>query len=152
MACKITRSVRQKLLEFHEVDPATGCWNWTHDFHQMGYGVVNHGRARERAHRASYREFVGEIPSGMLVCHRCDNRRCMNPEHLFLGTHKDNTRDMVKKDRHMAGERHHNAKLTAEQVADLRADQRSYRAIAMDLGISPLTVGQIKRRESWRHI
>lgn len=76
-----------------------GCWEWTLSRAQ-GYGkFMNKQRKRVMAHRESYKAFIGEIPKGLLVCHSCDNRLCINPDHLFLGTYKDNMDDMVKKGR-----------------------------------------------------
>ena len=79
------------------IDKRTDCWNWT-GATANGYGVLNFG-GQVRAHRLAYETFVGPIPDGLLVCHRCDNPRCVNPGHLFVGTNSDNTRDMVSKGR-----------------------------------------------------
>jgi len=71
------------------------CWYWTGHLNSKGYGIFK----KKLAHRASYKLFVGPIPPDMLVCHTCDTPDCVNPEHLFLGTFKDNTRDMINKGR-----------------------------------------------------
>src|SRR5579872_970926 len=84
------------------VDPATGCWNWTASTIGKGYGQCNVRRLKERfAHRVSYRAYKGEIPAGQDVLHTCDNKLCVNPRHLFLGTKKDNAQDMKAKERHL---------------------------------------------------
>jgi hypothetical protein len=79
----------------------TGCFEWTSSLDGWGYGHIRLEKGKKiRAHRFSYLNFKGEIPDGMLVCHSCDNPKCVNPDHLWLGTNKDNSEDMVKKGRH----------------------------------------------------
>lgn len=77
-----------------------GCWEWGAQLNVSGYGVVKIGGNPQMAHRVSYKFFHGDIPDGMSVCHKCDNPVCINPKHLFLGTHQDNMDDMYKKGRH----------------------------------------------------
>jgi len=77
----------------------TNCWNWMGAKACHGYGCINYNYKTQRVHRLSYTTFVGLIPDGMSVCHRCDNKLCCNPEHLFLGTHQDNMKDMIEKRR-----------------------------------------------------
>ena len=82
------------------------CWIWTAALDKDGYGVFrykNKEKYKYKAHRFSYEFFIGEIPKGKLVCHTCDNPPCVNPYHLFLGTRKDNTQDMLKKGRSKLG-------------------------------------------------
>lgn len=105
-------------------------------------------------HRVSWELYCGPIPKGMNVLHRCDNASCVNPDHLFLGTQKENVLDMNKKGRgpSRAGERNGKAKLTAEQVASIRADQRSQTKIAADYGVAHTLIGKIKHRKLWAHV
>lgn len=79
------------------------CWNWTGKISQKGYGcfqeIINGKKKDLYAHRESYEIFIGKIPKGFFVCHHCDNTKCCNPAHLFIGTHSDNMQDMLKKGR-----------------------------------------------------
>ena len=93
-------SVECRLLSGRRIAPS-GCWEWSRaTFGQTGYGVIRMSGRTRTVHRAAYEALCGPIPNGMQVLHRCDNRRCFNPEHLFIGTPKDNAIDMVNKGRH----------------------------------------------------
>lgn len=88
----------ESLLNKIRVD-SDGCWNYTLKTNDSGYGVVWVDGKRVRAHRLSYEHFVGQIPDGMFICHKCDNPSCVNPDHLYAGTQKDNIRDMFERGR-----------------------------------------------------
>ena len=129
------------------------CWLWQGSFGKDGYGVMGVGRQQKRTHRVAYECFVGEIPNGALVCHTCDNPACVNPDHLFVGTSKDNTADMIRKKRKYIMERsnHHGSKLTDDQVKDLvgmRKSGRKLKEIAVKYGIHFSTVSQIYLKET----
>jgi len=79
----------------------TECWHWMGPDNGKGYGRITYEGRMQMVHRLSYRAFVGEIPEGMYVLHRCDNRACINPEHLWLGTYHDNMQDCIAKGRHV---------------------------------------------------
>jgi hypothetical protein len=125
-------------------DEKTGCWNWTAHGRQDGYGLVwSEGRA-ERAHRAAYRAFTGNLAADDVVCHTCDNRRCVNPDHLFIGTRGDNNRDAAKKGRNAFGPRNGHAKLTPAQVVFIRGSAGvSQTEVARQFGVSQSTISRI---------
>lgn len=131
----------------------TGCWIWIGAaMGPMGYGQISTKRKTLPAHRVSWTIFRGEIPKGLFVLHKCDVPKCVNPDHLFLGTPKDNMADMVKKNRSLKGHRHPSAKLTESQIHEIRASQMSQRALAVKFGVLQQTISDICRRRIWKHI
>lgn len=130
----------------------TGCWIWLLTLNHDGYGVASKHTKNVRAHRLSWELHNGPIPIGMLVCHTCDIRCCVNPDHLFIGTPARNSQDMVNRGRSDVGERHHDAKLTDKDVVAIRADKRYGRIVAQDYGVCKSTIDQIRAGETWRHV
>lgn len=140
------------------------CWPWLGAKNCGGYGRICKGNRKGgaptiQAHRASYELNVGPIPDGLFVCHHCDNRACVNPAHLFLGTAQDNADDMVRKGRsprhgktHNSGERNGRAKLTAQQVIEIRQSPMTYDQISKVYGISDGAISGILSRKNWKHI
>lgn len=134
---------------------ASECWEWQGPKNKYGYGVVHFAGKRERAHRVSYLLHRGKIPNGICVCHRCDNRICVNPEHLFLGTSAKNTADMVKKGRQARGERQGSSVLTEDKVREIRRLHKSglgSREIANLFSVSSNTVQHILKGTRWKHV
>lgn len=139
------------------------CLEWRGAVTENGYGRINVKGQVQRTHRVAYELYVGPIPEGMMVCHHCDNRPCCNPGHLFLGTPKQNTDDMVDKGRHeswmieadTAGERNPRAKLTTSAVRKIRqayANGRTLKQIAKCYGVHFDTISKIVNRVTWAHI
>lgn len=129
------------------------CWPWLGLKDKAGYGrVYGHAGKVLRAHRAAYAIGVGPIPLGKIICHRCDNPPCVNPAHLFIGSHGDNHRDMVSKGRKRGpvGERNSFAKLTRAQVAVIRGSSLNDQQIATQYGISHRHVYAIRRGYFWK--
>jgi len=168
-----------------KVQKSDGCWEWRGARFQRGagaarvltYGMFTVGPRDIPAHRYSWEMHSGPIPAGLFVLHHCDNPPCVNPEHLFIGTAADNSRDMVAKgrqsranahpargdangarrhpDRLHRGEANGVAILTAAKVRDIRARLAagsSHASVARDFGASKATIGKIARRETWQHV
>lgn len=133
----------------------SGCWVWTGGQHGGGYGgFVIDGR-KQLAHRIAYELVRGTIPDGLCVCHHCDNRGCVRPSHLFLGTKRENTRDMLRKGRARkpCGEAHFRTTLTADQVRSIRraiTDGEQTSLLASRFGVSRSTIRNIIQRRVWK--
>lgn len=125
---------------------------WPKGRHGRGYGKVWTG-IREFVHRVSYRLAVGPIPDGMEVLHKCDNPPCFRPDHLFTGTHMDNMKDASVKGRLPHGEKHRDAKVTRDQVVEIRRlyrDGTSQRKLATRFGIDKSVVSRLVTRKTWK--
>ena len=132
-----------------------GCWEWLGAVSKNGRGAIHWRGQMWIAYRVSYVLTHGEIPSGLLVCHSCDNPACVNPAHLWLGTNSDNLRDMREKGRSGTGEENTQAKLKADQVLDIRKMRtlgNSAASIARKYGVSRSTVAAICAGQRWKHI
>src|SRR5882724_3668776 len=144
--------LRRRLIDRMELVPGplnTPCWQWQGCCGSHGYGMMSVGGKRFCVHRLSYQVFVGPIPVGMFICHTCDDRKCINWEHLFDGTGKDNSDDMVAKGR---GRLDNNAKLSSEQVIEIRklCDRGlSHYYIAPLFDVSQATISRVNTRTSY---
>ncbi|QBP33292.1 HNH endonuclease [Gordonia phage BrutonGaster] len=140
----------------------SGCWEFTGSLEPSSYGRVWSGGEGGRmlwAHRASWVVHRGEIPDGMFVCHACDNPPCVNPDHLFLGDHKDNMADMARKGRFnlpkLRGESHPGHMLTKQDVQEVRAlhsEGVSSRRLGELYGVSKTSILNIINRKTWSHV
>jgi hypothetical protein len=135
------------------------CWEWQASTDGRGYGQLNGGNRSLRAHRVSYELHFGSIPDGLDVCHRCDNRRCVNPHHLFVGTRSDNVQDMLKKGRGnfvpQVGSKNHLSKLHEDDIPEIRelaAGGLTCAAIASRFGVTAENISMIVRRLTWSHV
>jgi hypothetical protein len=158
-------AIKRVSLFWSRVDITDTCWLWTGWADIDGYGAMAFGHNKSiRVHRYSYMLQFGEIPKGLSVCHRCDVRNCVRPDHLFLGTSADNNRDMALKgrsasgERHISrlrpeltlrGERHPMAKLNKEDVDYIRSQPRGGKALADRFGISYGHLKRIRRGILW---
>lgn len=151
------------------VDRSGDCWLWTKGKTTDGYGVIAILKgdiwSKRYAHRVSYELTYGIIPDEFFVCHRCDNPTCVRPDHLFLGTAKDNSRDMSSKGRSHAqakpeslarGEHNGSSVLTDAQVREIRAKYThrygSVTHLSREYGVSLVTIRIIVTRKGWKHI
>ncbi len=141
----------------------SGCWEWLLKVRPNGYARVTYQGDSWYAHRLSFTAFKSEIPKGLDVCHTCDNRKCVNPEHLFVGTRKENMNDCVSKGRQakgdslrdMKGEKTNFSKLIEDQVVEIRQLNRDGAKtidIAKAFNVSADNIRRIIRRDTWRHI
>jgi hypothetical protein len=134
-------------------DPGNdGCWWWTGKPGTHGYGLFGGDGYNGTAPVWSYRHFNGPIPEGQIVRHTCDNRLCVNPEHLILGTRKDNAQDAVVRGRVARGERSGLAVLTDEVVRQIRESVGSSRAVAQRFGVSKSTINRVRCGSHWSHV
>lgn len=132
-----------------------GCWEWLGTRSDTGYGTFYDGRVYA-THRYSWELAFGPVPLGLCALHHCDNRACVRPDHLWLGTKAENSRDMAAKGRErtpmLQGERHGEAKLTDSAVRDIRTSDLSGVALAVRYGVSPSLVSLVRRRKAWTHL
>jgi hypothetical protein len=144
------------LLDRVSIDRSTSCWNWAGTIEWKGYGRACISGKRGAAHRVMWAAFYGPIPETMCVLHRCDNPRCVNPTHLFLGTVDDNNKDKKAKGRATFGERSGSTILTecdARKIIDMvRAGEISQRKIGAMFGICHSAVSQIASGKNWAHL
>jgi len=160
-AKKTAADVRRQFDSSYEIDMKTGCWQWngyTNGTKSI-YGAIYIDGKLVKAHRYSYKIYHGNIPAGLIVRHICDHTTCVNPQHLVLGTHKQNTADMFERGRNRNiakhGENHPRAILTValiQQAMDLKEAKNSITFIAKSLGFKRTTIAAVFEGRTWRHV
>ena len=144
-----------RITERSRCDPLTGCHVWFGDFYSCGYGRISFRGKSTNAHRVAWILTKGRLPQGVFVLHRCDNRACVNVEHLFLGSQRDNIIDMYKKGRGARGEKNGQAKINSEQVKQIRErtiSGESQRSLANKFGISKTSIARVVHRITWANV
>ncbi len=142
------------------VTKTDSCWLWNQKLDRDGYGSTMLNNMRLKAHRAAYFLFVGDFEEGKFVCHKCDNPTCVNPAHLFLGTHQDNERDKDLKGRRPVSIHKSTSLLTATDVINIRkqynlltgTNLQRYRILAKQFNCSARSVERIIRREQFKYV
>lgn len=128
------------------------CIEWKHaKSKKTGYGVAWHNGKWMLAHRAAWEKAYGKIPQGIFVCHRCDNRICVNPKHLFLGTAKDNAADRDRKNRTATAERNAASKLNWRKVRIIRSSSLTNLKLAKKFGVHHSTIWKARKSWSWKN-
>jgi len=154
---KIEVSMQQHFESKFVREDINKCWEWLGAKDKDGYGDFNfikgyQSYAKLKAHRVSYEFYKGKISKGLMACHTCDNRGCVNPHHIFIGTAQDNATDMVKKKRSMSGERNNKAKLTIQDVKHIKSYlyQGVKRMVLSEIyKVHPDTISRIKTGVQW---
>lgn len=135
----------------------SGCWVWTGWADRFGYGFVtrklNGRKTHLRVHRLQIEMMISRnLKRSEIVCHKCDVPSCINPDHLFIGSHTDNMRDMAEKNRAARGEKHGSAKLTTETAVKIYLAKGLHKDIGAAFGVGRECVDKIKRGERWHHV
>jgi len=166
-------SIRKRLAKYTSKSEGGGCWNWTGHLNEKGYAMMSAGRKISlRASRVVYLLKHGYFNEALYVCHKCDNPKCVNPDHLFLGTAKDNTHDMIQKNRmsrppvhygsthplvrnpqlSARGAKNGNSSIDDDRALQIYESEGSVRELSNRFGLSPSAIHSIKMKKTWRHI
>ena len=154
MASKKFTSLEHRILDNIEILPWTGCWIWMKGSDSRGYGHISVDGKTLKSHRVSWEVKHGNIQSGLVVCHKCDITSCVNPDHLFLGTQKDNMGDASKKGRMFKakGELNPIAKLNSSDVIFIRKSNLFIAKLAKMFGVSQGLISRVRNNGCWTHI
>ena len=149
------KTVAERLAIYTKRGPE--CWEWL-GAKASGYGRLSAGDRPRGAHRIAWEVNYGPIPAGLCVLHRCDNRGCVRPDHLFLGTSADNTADMMAKGRNgvnpdpLKGMQHAKAKLNDAKVRAIHASYATHTALAQRYGVTKQVISAVRKGKTWKHV
>lgn len=153
---KLTNKDIERFWSKVDVKGEDECWEWKKCKDKDGYGQYQINKKKYLSHRISWILENGDIPKKMCICHKCDNPSCVNPNHLFLGTNKNNSEDMTNKNRQAKGENQGLHKLTEKQILEIRLKYIPYKytqqKLAEEYNISRSLIGYIVRNKIWKHI
>ena len=146
------RNTEEKFWRSVNREAPNGCWEWTGSLWASGYGRFVFDGKSDRSHRLSWR-FVGkELKDDDCLLHKCDNRLCCNPDHLFIGTRAENNLDKTRKGRQSKGEDFERTRLTESDVLAIRASSASIAELAQQYGVAWCHINNIRHRRKWRHV
>jgi hypothetical protein len=144
-------TIIDRFFKYVEQIPESTCWYWIGGAGRYGVFSITHERSIS-VHVFSYMIHKGDIPKGICVCHTCDEKLCVNPNHLFLGTHGDNAKDRNKKGRHNFGENRPMAKLTEEQVKYIKQSNETNSVLGEQFNVSATAIYHIRKNINWKHV
>ena len=152
---ELSESNKQRF--WRHVDQSGKCWEWKASLTASGYGKFKIDGKSVQAHRVAYQISTGKSAEGFLVTHTCDNKKCVNPDHLRLGTHSSNAIEAYERGplALRKGELHHRAKLSAQQVVEIRNLYKSgigYKKLAKKYGVDRVSIRSIVKGELWKHV
>jgi HNH endonuclease len=157
MGCKHSKTLNERFFDKFKMTDKNKCWEWFGNRNPSGYGMIGYLATQVLAHRVSWEVHRGKIPKGLFVLHRCDNPPCVNPNHLFVGTCKDNAQDMILKGRKpdTSGSKNGMSKINeadALKIRRLSAAGNNFTKIGRRFGLCTTSVSNIVKRKKWSHV